>query len=225
MNINFSRIILAVASISIVIAFIGTVFTKEVFPLMGVDLIILFLSPVGILSMIFYNNYRKKRDSKRFLPVDNSENLRAVIIYLAGFFVILFTPVIVVLVIAVIAEVTRLFHSSNEKLIVGFPLTVGIIISLAYIIMLENRKKLDDINALDTLKNSFSCIQLFSAGIIVFIAIDLHNIFTGGTPDDCFKHLEYILLLGITGIFSMPYMIFLNVISHISRPKADPYNE
>ena len=39
------------------------------------------------------------------------------------------------------------------------------------------------------------------------------------------EKLKYLMVLGLAGIFSMPYMLFFNVISHIARPKADPYNE
>jgi flagellar biosynthesis protein FlhB len=224
MKIDFNRIILAVASISLVIALTVTVFTKEVFPLMGVALVIFFLSPVGLLCMTFYNSYLKKKDKNRFLPVDNSENLRAVFIYLAGFFVILLTPFIIGLVISIIISNMGLYRHSEENLLM-IPLNIAIVISVTYIIMLENRKKLDDIQSMDTLKNSFFFMQLFTAGIIVFSAILVHSIVFELPPDNIFENLKYLTVLGLTGIFSMPYMLFFNVISHIARPKADPYNE
>jgi len=221
MKINFNRIILTVVSISIITGLTVTVLTKEAFPLMAVALVLLFLSPSGLFSMTFYNNHLKKIDSRRFLPVDNSDNLRAVIVYLAGFFVIIFTPVIIVLVLTLISEFMR-FHSNSENLIALF-LYIAIGMSTVYIIMLENRKKLDDIQAINTLKISFLFMQLFTAGIIIFIALLVHSIFFH--TDDTFEKLKYLAVLALAGTFSMPYMLFFNVLSHISRPKSNPYNE
>lgn len=223
-KINFNRIIFAVVSISFLITLTVAVLTRELAPLMGLSLIIFFLSPAGLLFMTFYNGYLKRKDKNRFLPADNSENLKAIIIYLAGFFVILLTPFILIGVIAIITNFMHLYGLREEQMLI-IPINISIIISAVYMIMLENRKKLDDIRSIDTLKNSFLFMQLFSAATIVFLVIIQYSIFTHGAPDDCFKYLKYLLLPGITGIFSMPYMLFFNVISHISRPKANPYNE
>ncbi|MEQ8222319.1 MAG: hypothetical protein ABRQ37_08470 [Candidatus Eremiobacterota bacterium] len=223
-KINVNRIILAVASIFFLLALTVSVFTRELAPLMGLSLIIFFLSPAGLLSMAFYNGYLKRRDKNRFLHADNSENLKAIIIYLAGFFVILLTPVILIAIVAIIMNFMHWYGHREDQLLI-IPLSISIVIAAAYMIMLENRKKLDDIKAIETLKNSFLFMQLFTVAVIIFIALVVYSILRETTPDIYFRYLKYLLLPGIAGIFSMPYMLFFNVISHIARPKADPYNE
>jgi hypothetical protein len=217
-KINFNRIIFAVVSISFLITLTVAVLTRELAPLMGLSLIIFFLSPAGLLFMTFYNGYLKRKDKNRFLPADNSENLKAIIIYLAGFFVILLTPFILIGVIAIITNFMHLYGLREEQMLI-IPINISIIISAVYMIMLENRKKLDDIKVIDTLKNSFLFMQLFTVAVIIFISIIVYSIVCETTPEAYFTHLRCLILPGVAGVFSMPYMLFFNVISHVARPK------
>ena len=186
--------------------------------LWGVMLIII-LTPLGLLGITFYNNILKGKDKNRFLVINN-ENLVAVIVYLIGFFLIMISPFLLGIIIAILSEILDFYYGTRETLTLLIPVIITILASIYYIILLRKNSRNDSIKALNTLKYSFLLVQLFMIGIMVFAFILLTAFLLPYLDfDDIFSRGEAILAIAAIATLLMPFILTYNTISHLTRPK------
>jgi len=186
------------------------------FGFLGLILLILF-TPVGLIAMTIYNEHLKRKDENRFLVINN-ESLMAILIYLAGFFLVLLTPLVTGITGALLSEITDMSYDYREKFVIALPVIATLLASLYYSVLLRQKSRMDNIQSLNTLKYSFLLVQIFMMGVIIFGLILLSGIFISINMEDLFRGSEALAMITILTPLFMPFIIAFNTFSHIGKP-------
>jgi len=179
-------------------------------------MLILILSPLSILILTFYNEFLKKKDEERFLPV-TSDNFVTMIVYTGGFFLVFLTPFVMGFLTYIILNMEHHYHR-NEYTSLICSMAAMAMAALIYTIKLRNKSRSEDIKKLNTLRYSFQLIQLFVAGLIVTAALLLACAMTGKEQIGGIS----IFLLFLTGVISSVFMNFIliyNIRSHAGKQR------
>ncbi|HPZ08572.1 MAG TPA: hypothetical protein PL110_10700 [Candidatus Eremiobacteraeota bacterium] len=183
-----------------------------------ITLAINIISPLILMVITLCNEYLKRKDKNRFLSLENSQNIQAILLYFTGFFVIIATPLLIGSLTVIIIKLIDIRYRIGDMIIVSLPVSVMILISIIYILILARKIRIDDIKSLGTLKYSFVLMQLIILGLILFEGLILFSSMFNFRLDEVFCKVDLLLILGLAGLIFMPFILFFNVISHISKP-------
>lgn len=177
----------------------------------------IFITVLGLFLVTVDNEICKRENKNRFLPV-NEENFMPVIIYFAGFFIVMMSPFLVDMTAGVLLVLIDISYQAREFLRILFSLVTLILLSLFYIRYLEEKRKIETIKGLKTFADSFRLVQLFMGEIVILSSLLLIGMFPHTGILTWFSEQRIPGIMIIISVLLMPFILIYNVLSHISEP-------